>query len=253
MTLPLVSIIFISYKRIDLLKKTFQSFLSNTAYPNLELILCDDGSPPEIQKEMKSLPFNKFLFASKNEGLASNTNKGILNAKGDFIFQLQDDWIINGPSNYLQMGIEAFNVKQELGILRYRIKNHEKFIYSETLKLTPDDNLIIINEDNDIILKYRNRIYSDTPHLKRKTLHEKIGLYKNVRKFENIELDFCNRISSQVLFKVGFLDNYKEIFEHIGESESFRTNTLKNKIIKNVAENKLGRILYSTAKKILRL
>jgi len=90
---PLISVVIIGYKRIDELKKTHSTFLQNINYPRdrIELILCDDGSPYEMQQEMKKLDFDKFLLSSKNEGMGKNTNKGLIAATGDYIVQLHDD------------------------------------------------------------------------------------------------------------------------------------------------------------------
>ena len=123
MSLALVSVLFITYKRIELLKETLESFLLNTDYPreSLELILCDDGSPVEIQKEMNNLKFNKLLFAKKNEGMAANVNKGILAASGEYILQLQDDWECKGPKDYLTLGVKALEENSDVGIIRYRL------------------------------------------------------------------------------------------------------------------------------------
>ena len=41
---PLVSVLFITYKRFDMLQKSFESFRRNTNYPRLELVIADDGS-----------------------------------------------------------------------------------------------------------------------------------------------------------------------------------------------------------------
>ena len=123
MSLPLVTTLFITYKRIELLKRTLDAFLSNTNYPRekLELILCDDGSRVVIQDEMKQLKFDKYLFADKNEGMAANVNKGIKAATGEYILQLQDDWICNGPKDYLRLGIKALEENPEIGLIRYRL------------------------------------------------------------------------------------------------------------------------------------
>jgi GT2 family glycosyltransferase len=103
--------------------RTYESFLANTDYPRekLELILCDDGSPFEIQEDMKKLKFDKYLFAKKNDGMAKNVNKGILAANGEYILQLQDDWFCKGPSDYLKLGVRALKENPELGLIRYRL------------------------------------------------------------------------------------------------------------------------------------
>ena len=53
---PLVSVLFVTYKRIDLLGEAVHGLLKNTSYPRLELVIADDGSGPEIQAEIRTLP-----------------------------------------------------------------------------------------------------------------------------------------------------------------------------------------------------
>lgn len=239
--LPQVSVLFITYKRIELLKRTIASFMSNTAYPRgrLELILCDDGSPAAIQEEMKKLKIDKFLFAKKNEGMAANVNKGIISATGDYILQLQDDWICNGPNDYLRLGIKTLEENPEIGLIRYRLGI--PYIYS-TKSFNDGLNEIRILDSNqkDTIKSIYHRkdtfLYSDNPHLKRKEVHNKLGLYKSYKNMSRTEIDFCIRFNNYKLYSVGYIAGFEEVFEHIGESESHRKNTLFNGIWGKLSE-----------------
>jgi glycosyltransferase involved in cell wall biosynthesis len=67
----LISVVFVTYRRLDLLKRTLDSLREWCSYPSLELILADDGSPRKIQEAMRSLPFDRYLFAKKNEGIGT--------------------------------------------------------------------------------------------------------------------------------------------------------------------------------------
>jgi len=222
MNYPLVSVIFIGYNRPKLLKRTYQSFLDNTDYPNYQLILCDDGSPREIQNQMQKLKFDKYLFSKKNMGIANNSNKGLAAADGDYILQLQDDWIINGKRDYLKQGIQTLIEFPEIEMLRYRVAESEKFSTKE--KITFNNQRIILISP----LNKNTMVYSDTPHLKRKELHNKIGLYASKSRMELVELDFNSRVLEAGII-TAYLVNYKEIFTHIGAEQSHRNNTLRNK------------------------
>src|SRR5690554_4823899 len=89
---PLISVIVTSYNRPRLLEETISSLLTHIDYAPIELILADDASDKDAQREMRKLPFDKFCFAEANRGLGANTNAGLAAAKGDYILQLQDDW-----------------------------------------------------------------------------------------------------------------------------------------------------------------
>ena len=79
---PLVSALFITYKRFELLKETVESFRRNTDYPRLELVIADDGSGPEIQEQIRKLPADVFALLPKNRGLGANNNNGIEHCSG---------------------------------------------------------------------------------------------------------------------------------------------------------------------------
>ncbi|OQY75510.1 MAG: hypothetical protein B6D44_01190, partial [Ignavibacteriales bacterium UTCHB2] len=227
MTSPLISVIFITYKRIDLLKRTYESFLANTDYPRekLELILCDDGSPEPIQAEMKKLKFDRYLLANKNEGMAKNVNKGIVAASEKYILQLQDDWLCKGPSDYLRLGVKALEENPELGLIRYRM-GMEYLCTSKSFNNGLNEIHILNRDQKDKIKRkyYRKDtfLYSDNPHLKRKEVHDKIGLYKSYKTMPQTELDFCLRFNNSNMYKVCYIAGFEEVFEHIGELQSNR-------------------------------
>ncbi|OQY75940.1 MAG: hypothetical protein B6D44_00565, partial [Ignavibacteriales bacterium UTCHB2] len=225
--LPIISVLFITYRRFDLLKRTYDSFLANTDYPRekLELILCDDGSPQDIQNDMRKLKFDKYLFATKNEGMAANVNKGLKEASGLFILQLQDDWICKGPPDYLKLGVNALEEDRELGLIRYRLGI--EYLYTSKSFNNGLNEIHILSRDQKDTLKrkyYRKDtfLYSDNPHLKRKELHDSIGMYKSYKYLPQIELDFCIRFNSSHMYSVGYIAGFEEVFSHIGELQSNR-------------------------------
>jgi glycosyltransferase involved in cell wall biosynthesis len=232
---PLISVIFITYKRIDLLKKTYESFLSTTNYPieKLELILCDDGSSEDIQAEMKKIRFDKYLLVKKNEGMASNVNKGLKAASGKYILQLQDDWVCNGPGDYLNLGIKALEEFPDVGIIRYRLGTdylHHSKKFNGGL-----NNICILERDQKDKKKKVNHmkstfLYSDTPHLKRSILHEVIGFYKSYKNIAKTEIDFCLRFNKNQKYNAAYIHGYEEVFQHIGENFSLREQSTLSKI-----------------------
>jgi GT2 family glycosyltransferase len=120
--LPLVSVVVVGYNRVELLKRTIRSFLKTATYPrtSMELILCDDGSPISAQKQMQLLPFDRFLLSVENRGIGHNTNKGIRAATGDYILQIQDDWECGGPPDFVEVGLEIFDARSDVALIRLR-------------------------------------------------------------------------------------------------------------------------------------
>src|SRR5882724_7457369 len=96
--LPLVSVLFITYKRVHLLRRTLEAFLANTSYPNLELVVTDDASSSTMQEEISKLPFHRHILGKKRRGMGANSNEGLRRCTGDYILFLQDDWECMGPN-----------------------------------------------------------------------------------------------------------------------------------------------------------
>lgn len=95
-TKPIVSIIVPVYKTMDYLDQCVQSLLSQT-YPNLEILLVDDGSPdecPELCDAYAARDSRVRVIHKENGGLSSARQAGIWNASGEYIMVVDsDDWI----------------------------------------------------------------------------------------------------------------------------------------------------------------
>ena len=93
---PLITIITATYKKFDKLYETMRSvFLQN--YPNIELVICDDGSdnfPEEkinsfIEKNKRSNVVSvKVLHSEQNHGTVKNLNNAYKKSSGKYIVNL---------------------------------------------------------------------------------------------------------------------------------------------------------------------
>jgi GT2 family glycosyltransferase len=91
---PLVSIIIVSLNGEKYLGDSVESALVSD-YPNLELIVVDNGSGPAMKEAMKNLsPQVRQLTLPQNVGFAAGNNRGIEIANGDIIILLNDDTIV---------------------------------------------------------------------------------------------------------------------------------------------------------------
>jgi len=212
---PLVSVVVLGYRRPAHLRRTLESFLRVNSYPNLELVLADDGSPPALQDEMRRLPFGTFLLSADNRGLGANTNAGLRAATGDFILQLQDDWLCDGPSGFVEAAIDVMTERPEIGLVRLRQPQPEL----RYTRWTSRGGLSVRVFDSPPASR-RDFVYTDTPHIKSRAFVQFIGDYLESRYMQKTELDMRDRFNAQTRFRAAFIEGH-HLFEHIGADLSF--------------------------------
>jgi glycosyltransferase involved in cell wall biosynthesis len=93
--LPLISVIIPCYNQAIFLREAVESIITQS-YPNVEIIVVNDGSPDDTSLIVNSLisDYPKYsirLFEKSNGGLVSARNAGISISKGDYILALDAD------------------------------------------------------------------------------------------------------------------------------------------------------------------
>ena len=79
-----VSVVIPTYNKADYTKKTVDSVLAQT-YPNLEVIVVDDGSHDNTVKVVEQYGNRVRLIQKANGGACSARNEGIRNATGEYV------------------------------------------------------------------------------------------------------------------------------------------------------------------------
>lgn len=226
--LPLVSVLFITYNRLSLLSRTLSSFRVRTSYPNLQLVVADDGSPAEVQGEIRKLPFDDFVLARNNKGLGANANAGIAQCRGPYILMLQDDWDCVATSDYLGDTIRVMTRNPHIGLIKYYGPEHE---VDRTLPLAGADRTCLpvatVNPDE----QHPSNVYSDTPHVMSRAAIDHLGPYRENCPMELCELDYCRRFDRQHDFQAAIFPRYyNQCFVHTGGEESHRTGRARYRI-----------------------
>lgn len=88
--IPLVSVIVPSYNYLRYIGKCLDSVI-NQDYPNIEIIVVDDGSTDGSLEYLESLGAPIRVFQQKNQGVSVARNHGILESTGEFIAFLDAD------------------------------------------------------------------------------------------------------------------------------------------------------------------
>ena len=225
----LVSVAFITYKRLALLQKTINSFRSFSPLKKVEYILCDDGSPSAQQNALRKIPFDVYSLPKKNRGLGANQNCALQLARGEFLVMIQDDWVLKpDKADRLSDALAVLKSDPSIGIVRLcgdpspfplRERHIDNITYWVCDHL--DDRYINLQTSSR-----RVRVYSDTPHMRRSSINAPkiLGLYRENCPMELVEMDYEDRIDAQQSFFIAFLSNIEDdSFENCGVDSSFRT------------------------------
>jgi glycosyltransferase involved in cell wall biosynthesis len=89
MTKPLVSVIIPTYNRAHKISDAISSVL-NQIYPNIQLIVVDDGSTDHTRELLRNYPEIEYVW-QQNGGQAAARNTGLSKAKGSIIASLDSD------------------------------------------------------------------------------------------------------------------------------------------------------------------
>ena len=92
-TVPLVSIVMPVFNKADFVGDAIRS-IQNQTYKNQELIVIDDRSTDDTRKILRQFKDSdriRIIFCKKNGGVAKARNRGIVEARGDFLCFIDAD------------------------------------------------------------------------------------------------------------------------------------------------------------------
>lgn len=237
--MKLISIIVPVYNAEKTIKKCVDSVLNQT-YKNFELILINDGSKDNslnILKEYETLDERILVISQENSGVSVTRNKGINEAKGEYIvFVDSDDYIEENALEILVNEIES-NDKLDLVISGFYIvkNNNDKFINTISENKTFDNLDFLLNEK---LFKFIS-----TPWGK---------VYKSeIIKNNNIQFDKNLSLGEDTIFVLEYLKYIKTV-KFINESLYFINETegsLSRRNRLDIFENIM--IIYDKAKEVL--
>jgi GT2 family glycosyltransferase len=107
------AVIIVSYHNLDYLRLCLESVWAKTDYPNYEVVVVDNGSPPEVVDYLRQCqearPDFTAIFNADNAGFARANNIGIAAAKRcDYVALLNNDTVVtHGWLTGLVRGLHA--------------------------------------------------------------------------------------------------------------------------------------------------
>jgi len=118
---PVVSVVIISYNRIDKLKEALTA-LREQYFRDFEVIVVDnnshDGSPRLIEEEFPEVKLTKL---PNNIGIAAR-NRGIEISRGEFVVLMDDDAVLE--NDWIEKAVQHFNNEPSLGVLASKVLNY---------------------------------------------------------------------------------------------------------------------------------
>lgn len=113
--MQLVSIIIACYNDAQYIEQTVNSALNQT-YANKEIIVVDDGSNEETKVVLRKIePKITKLITQENKGQSTARNRGIKEAKGEFILVLDSDDYFE--PTFCEKAIKVFESDEEIKIV----------------------------------------------------------------------------------------------------------------------------------------
>ncbi len=188
-----ISIIIPTFNRRDYITIALDSVLKQT-YKDYEIIIIDDGSSDDTKEVLKPYQDNIRYFYQDNKGIPTTRNRGIREARGDYIAFLDSDdfWL---PEK-LERQIECFSNNSRYGMVATRCSS-----------ITPDGRLRKKNRPGKsgwvLIDLFKANFIRTSSAMIKKECFDKIGMFDESLP-ECEEYDLWLRIARK--YPVGFIN-----------------------------------------------
>jgi glycosyltransferase involved in cell wall biosynthesis len=191
-TTPLISFIVATHNRAILIKNSLLSIL-NQSYPNIELIVVNDGSTDNTKQTIENfIVTNKIHYVEQQHmGRSAARNAGLNLSKGEFISFLDDDDELDPNFTETLLGIIEKNPRLELVFCNcYREENGEKAVFSDFTGLTPStvfDRLLVGNFIPNMCLLYRKKSIANILFNHGQELNEDYSFLMKIVSTDNVD------------------------------------------------------------------
>ena len=105
------------YKRLDLLKRTVDSFLNTNLTPIDEFIIIDDSGEKSYNDKIIECysDIAKIIINDENIGQRRSLDKLIAESKNEYIFHLEEDWLFDSePSTYIADSLSILKENKDI-------------------------------------------------------------------------------------------------------------------------------------------
>lgn len=235
---PKVSIIIPVYNQYNVTLECLNSIKNNTTENNYEIIIVDDCSSDETKSIAENIKNIRIIRNEKNLGFLKNCNKAVKEARGEYIYLLNNDTYvfpdaINSLTDVLDHDLSVGAVGSKL------IRSNGKLQEAGSLVKSDGWTIALGNNDNPLLDKYNQQ--KEVDYCSGASLMIRKRLWDELKGFDEIyspgyyeETDFCMRLKTKG-YKVMYCPK-SEIMHYVSLSFSDKANNLmirNHKIFKN--------------------
>jgi glycosyltransferase involved in cell wall biosynthesis len=209
-----VTLLITHYNRSHSLERLLRAFKeSGSSFQ--DIVISDDGSKQEHIDHINSLKehYNfRLITTAKNRGLGNNINKGQDAVNTEYVLYVQEDFVPLQPfTEYFSKGLAIMEEDKTVDTVRF-------YSYLNYPKLVPvKDGFSQMVFDPLSFDLDKVPMYSDHPHLRRKSFFDKFGRYAENKSGDKTEYDmmisFLRNKGKGYLFA-----DYKALLEPINSS-----------------------------------
>jgi len=118
--MKLVSIVTVNFNQPAVTEALLKSLLEVNTYQNIEIIVVDNGSTDNwVPRWEKQYPDVIFLRSAVNEGFAGGNNIGIRQAKGEYLFLINNDTEVT--ATLIRQLVDSMDKNERIGIISPKI------------------------------------------------------------------------------------------------------------------------------------
>lgn len=222
--LPEVTFQICTYNRLDELTRTLEALKKRVLQydsKKIKWLICDDSSPDDYRDRIRASKIYRaiekgsqidILPTPANSGWGANVNNGLRHIDTEYIFFVEDDYVLNCPLD-LEQGVALLETKRDIGMLRYRGTAGDHVIYHQfeadvtgKYRIPKDGGAIrqglglpnkvtYLQLDSGSPTLY---LYSHGAHLKRKSFHNFYGLYPEGLKLGQTEEAYAHIVKDRM-------------------------------------------------------
>jgi GT2 family glycosyltransferase len=224
---PKVSVVLLSYEGLHLIQDCLYSIEKIGCYPNLDLIIVDNGSSQPVKEFLRSykarFPKIKLILHPENTGFAKGTNLGLAQAEGEYIILLNNDTFVT--RGWIQVMLAHFRQSPKLGLLgpvTNSIANEAKIKIHYKDMLDMQEKAFVYTQGHQELLSTKMLAFFCT--MMPKAVLDECGLLSEEYSLGMFEDDdYCKRA-----LKAGYeIAIAKDVFVHHYESASMSKNKWK--------------------------